>query len=502
MRRLVRLGQRRHRRRQLQLREAAGRGRAHDKIVGLQPLEQDLVDARRLCGHQRRQHAGDHAQVAVAEQAHQPRDPLPVGQRRQRRRLRRADRPVAIRIETRQRRRGTCRGRAAPARASRRRGSPATCPTADRACRSTLSARASAPSAVIASILQRLIRLAIRHDLGQHRHRRAVANGAERADGLDDDRRIGAALLHDLSQRRDRGRRLRSRPARARQTPPCTGRACRATSAAPARPSRSPSRCSAYATGHHVDTGWPLASSTAAASASYDAEPDERVQPEPHGLCRRPPAGYVRSSGAMPMSAPALTCACTIALTSGASARSPIRPSASAARPWTMGLGVLQRRGQRRRARRRRRSSPSANAAICRTSTSSSASSFESGSTPSAQSDAADGERRAAPDARLGIGRAARMRSDGGGGATICGRVLVAGTRTTGGGGFGSRRMRWSSSRMIHVSFSSHVMTGGVTVAAARRQPSGRSHSAQGTGPKAQAQRPSPIQTDRHDVGP
>lgn len=59
------------------------------------------------------------------------------------------------------------------------------------------------------------------------------------------------------------------------------------------------------------------------------------------------------------------------------------------------------------------------------------------------------------------------MRSDGGNGPAIPGESRSAGTTTTGAGGFGSRRIRWSSKRMIQASFCSQVTGGGATATGA-----------------------------------
>ena len=97
-------------------------------------------------------------------------------------------------------------------------------------------------------------------------------------------------------------------------------------------------------------------------------------------------------------STPAATCVCTMALTAGASALSPMRPSASAARPCSSGSELLSAPSSAPRAAGSP-IRPIAKAAICRTSGLSSLRRSARNGSPSDRPDAADRQRgaRAAP---------------------------------------------------------------------------------------------------------
>ena len=161
----------------------------------------------------------------------------------------------------------------------------------------------------------------------------------------------GALAVEQRHQRRSGRRILRALQARAPQTPRCISPGPRpaARSAGCARGSLM--RCSAYATGHHRVTGRPP-SSTAAASGSYapsrtSAKMREleclRFRRRRPGLviglpCRRPPRGArIRRRARRPPLPLSLA---------------PISPSASAARPRTIGT-VSASACVRRRSRRR-----------------------------------------------------------------------------------------------------------------------------------------------------
>ena len=233
-----------------------------------------------------------------------------------------------------------------------------------------------------------------------------------------------------------------------------------AVSAAAARGSSA--RPSAYATGHHSDTGRPSGVSTIEASASYAFRRANAYSPR-RTASASGASGYVSSSGVIARSTPASTCGRIIAAMSAACAFAPIAPSASAARPCTSGDASFNA-ATRAAVAASRPISPRANAAICRTSGSASVDSTRvSGRMPSTNptrptANAARRRTRGSPC----VSAATRSGTGGAAGPAAGPRRLRGALAASGGeAGASSRRMRWSSSRMIQASDCSNVVDGG-----------------------------------------
>ena len=213
-----------------------------------------------------------------------------------------------------------------------------------------------------------------------------------------------------------------SRQDLARQTRRCNALVCRAGSAALERRAASPTRCSAYATRPPPGHGLTLCVENRGRQRLICSEPGQRVKPEPRGLDRRRRADSVRSSGSIFARAPAATCRRTMAAMASASARSPIAPSASAARPWTMGSGSSSAFMQRRtcggvgQQAERERGHLAHFELFVRSAGASAVRLLQASPTRPAASAARRRTRASESPSR-------RMRSDGGGGATMCGSV-------------------------------------------------------------------------------
>ena len=191
--------------RRFQLADGAGRRGTHGEIVGLQPLEEDRRRVGRLLLHQRGQHRWDDALVRVAQHLTQARQSDLGRQRAQRCRQRRAHAPVRIGIEAGQDRDEVLRidRRRRPQRRGANDRTGIGEQVQQRIVDGAVVGRADARERADRFDAHLRIGIGGADELEQRRGRRWIADASQRANGLDEDGSIAARQQrHQHRQRR------------------------------------------------------------------------------------------------------------------------------------------------------------------------------------------------------------------------------------------------------------------------------------------------------------